>query len=100
MFFKIGGSYLTDKQNKKRLFEDRIQKIAQAIRLARAECEFELVLAHGAGSFGHIIAKQLNAQQGAHPEHGWKAYYQIRQDMVDMNNCLLVLKIHQKLKYR
>lgn len=86
VFIKIGGSYITDKTKPDSLIEDRIRQIAKAISLALAEGYLkELILAHGAGSYGHIVAQKYDATAGIHPVHGWQAFYQIRQDMMHMN---------------
>jgi isopentenyl phosphate kinase len=97
LFIKIGGSFLTDKTKVDSLNEDRVRTIAQAISLARQEKEFQLVLGHGAGAYGHIQAKQLTAQQGIHPEFGWQAFYRIRKDMAMMNARFLQLCNEQDL---
>jgi len=88
---KIGGSFITDKNKIESLKEDRVRKIAREIVAAVQTGEVSLLLTHGAGSYGHIAAKNYNAQQGKHPEFGWKAFYEIRQDMTRMNLKLLKL---------
>ena len=88
---KIGGSFITDKNKPESLKEDRVRKIAQEIAAAVQTGKVGLLLTHGAGSYGHIAAKQFNAQHGKHPEFGWHAFYQIRQDMARLNLMLLNL---------
>jgi len=53
---KIGGSVLTDKREKGKLNQDRITKIAKEIASSDVQ---NLILIHGAGSFGHPIAKKF-----------------------------------------
>ena len=89
IFLKIGGSYITDKTRSESLLENRIRLIARAVSEAISESSLELVLAHGAGSYGHIKAKQYQAQKGVHPQFGWKGFYEIRQDMMRMNLRLI-----------
>jgi len=88
---KIGGSFITDKNKPESLQEDRVRKIAREIADAVQTGEVSLLLTHGAGSYGHIAAKRYDAQRGKHPEFGWKAFYEIRQDMSRMNLRLLQL---------
>lgn len=85
IFIKIGGSFLTDKNRSESLNENNVRKIAEALKLAVQQQQVQFVLAHGAGAYGHIIAQKYNAQQGIHPRYQWKAFYQIRQDMIRMN---------------
>jgi isopentenyl phosphate kinase len=59
---KLGGSALTDKS---RIYTPRlkvIHRVAQEVSLIRQKAE--LVLVHGAGSFGHIPAKRYDLQNG------------------------------------
>jgi len=94
---KIGGSFITDKNRTDSLKEDRVRRLAREINSALETGEIRLLLAHGAGSYGHIAAKQYQAQQGRHPEFGWQAFYQIRQDMIGMNLRLLQLFADENL---
>ena len=52
---KIGGSILTDKSRELSARPEEIDRIAAEI----ASCPEDLVLVHGAGSFGHIPAKRF-----------------------------------------
>jgi len=55
---KIGGSILTDKNREMSARADEITRIAREISSSRSQ---DLVLVHGAGSFGHIPAKKIRA---------------------------------------
>lgn len=56
---KIGGSILTDKSRELEPRPDEIQRVAQEI----ASHPDDVVLVHGAGSFGHIPAKKYGLPQ-------------------------------------
>jgi isopentenyl phosphate kinase len=88
---KIGGSFITDKKQPESLKEDRVRTIAREIAAAIGTGKVSLLLTHGAGSYGHIAAKEYQAQNGSHPHFGWQAFYQIRQDMTKMNLRILQL---------
>ncbi|MCU0644937.1 MAG: isopentenyl phosphate kinase [bacterium] len=88
---KIGGSFITDKKQPESLQEDRVRTIAREIVAAVGSGKVSLLLTHGAGSYGHIAAKEYQAQNGSHPHFGWQAFYQIRQDMTKMNLRILQL---------
>jgi isopentenyl phosphate kinase len=51
---KIGGSILTDKSRELTARPDEIRRVAEEI----ASCPDDVVLVHGAGSFGHFPAKK------------------------------------------
>ena len=97
IFIKIGGSYLTDKTKAYSLDENHIHLIAKAISVLLNENNFDIILAHGAGAYGHIKAKQFKAQSGIHPVHNWQAFYQIRHDMISMNAKFLQICYEEKL---
>jgi isopentenyl phosphate kinase len=88
---KIGGSFITDKNQPESLKADRVRKIAREIAAAVGSRKVSLLLTHGAGSYGHIAAKLYQAKQGSNPHFGWLAFYQIRQDMMKMNLRILQL---------
>ena len=95
VFVKLGGSFITDKTVADSLNGARIAAAARAIRKAmdasaRKGRPIRLVLGHGAGSYGHILAKKYGAVAGVHPKHGWEGLYNIRESMTRMN--LLFLK--------
>ena len=61
---KIGGSILTDKTQSATARPTEIQRVAEEIALSVED----LVLVHGAGSFGHIPAKRYGLPQNFSPE--------------------------------
>ena len=67
---KLGGSALTDKT---RIYTPRLGAIHKAAKqLATIQEEAQLVLVHGAGSFGHLPVKRYGLQEG------FKSFKQIR----------------------
>jgi isopentenyl phosphate kinase len=94
VFVKLGGSFITDKSVRDSLNAERVTTAARAIRkamdvAARRGRPIRLVLGHGAGSYGHILAKKFGAVAGAHPKHGWEGLYRIRESMTRMNQLFL-----------
>ncbi len=61
---KIGGSILTDKSRPMAARPDEIRRVAEEIALAPKD----LILVHGAGSFGHVPAKEYGLPQIFSPE--------------------------------
>ena len=60
IILKLGGSIITDK-SKKYCFK---QKIMDDLARETKKAEKNIILVHGAGSFGHILAKKYNLNQG------------------------------------
>jgi len=61
---KIGGSIITDKSRDLTARQDEIVRIAKEI----ASCPQDLVLVHGAGSFGHIPARRFGLPEKFSPQ--------------------------------
>ncbi|MFA5137995.1 MAG: isopentenyl phosphate kinase [Elusimicrobiota bacterium] len=90
VFVKLGGSFITDKKAADSLKVQRVVSAARMIRKALDDSpgageELSLVLGHGAGSYGHILAKEYGAVSGVHPKAGWEGFHKIRDSMADMN---------------
>lgn len=90
VFVKLGGSFITDKKAADSLKVQRVTSAARMIRKALDEApaageDLSVVLGHGAGSYGHILAKEYGAVSGVHPTTGWEGFHKIRDSMADMN---------------
>ncbi len=53
ILLKIGGSVITEKDSVSIARKDEIDRISKEIALFKAETDMNLILVHGAGSFGH-----------------------------------------------
>lgn len=70
IILKLGGSILTFKDKSKPVFRTRVVKrIIQEIKEAREKHNFDLIIVHGTGSFGHPIAKQHKLHLGIVNKH-------------------------------
>ncbi|MBI5243860.1 MAG: hypothetical protein HY922_09310 [Elusimicrobia bacterium] len=90
VFVKLGGSCITDKAVPDSLKGARIAAAARMMRkaldhAARRGRPIRLVLGHGAGAYGHILAQRYAAVAGVHPKRGWEGLYKIRESMTRMN---------------
>ncbi|MFX1256017.1 MAG: isopentenyl phosphate kinase [Promethearchaeota archaeon] len=63
-YLKIGGSAITDKTIPEKLLSVELNRIAKEIHLAGSSAWNQLLIGNGAGSFGHIPAKQYHIRQG------------------------------------
>lgn len=78
---KIGGSILTDKSGERGAIQEEIERVAREV----ATRPQDLVLVHGAGSFGHIPARQYCLPQRFSPE-GLRVTHE---SVVRLNHLLL-----------
>jgi len=92
VLLKLGGSFITDKRRNAFLHEERVRFAGREIAAAqRAAPELRLIVGHGAGSFGHVLARDYQAVQGIHPHYGWQGFHAIRRSMAGMNLRVLEL---------
>ncbi len=78
VFVKLGGSVITDKTRPETVRPQAIARLAGEVASALgARPDLQLVLGHGSGSFGHVVARQYGTQQGVHDAAGWRGYAQV-----------------------
>ena len=80
ILIKLGGSVITDKSQYKKF--DRVQ----AERLCReiADSGKEAIIVHGAGSFGHVLAKKYSIQNGYSGPEQIQAAAQVHHDAMEL----------------
>ena len=72
---KLGGSVITDKQTPSAARPEVIRRLACEVASAMAaRLELRVVLGHGSGSFGHVVAAKYNVQQGIPDDQSWWGY--------------------------
>ena len=74
IILKIGGSVITEKGSISRARDTEIERISQEIAAFRKDSDSQLILVHGAGSFGHpqVMKYRFNDrfdEQGAYLTH-------------------------------
>ncbi len=82
---KLGGSVITDKDVEKTLRPDVLRDLARSI----ATIDEPLAIVHGAGSFGHKVAKATGVGSGPHVPERNGAVARISADVRELN--LLVI---------
>ena len=78
---KLGGSVITDKSKEKTLREDVLRRLAQEI----ANSGKKVIVIHGAGSFGHILAKEGKLNEGFQGEWQFDYFSKVQRDMRELN---------------
>jgi isopentenyl phosphate kinase len=72
VFLKLGGSLITDKEVEAAARPEVIHRLAEEVRRALDQCaELRLLLGHGSGSFGHMVAQRYHVQRGL---TDWRGY--------------------------
>ena len=92
---KIGGSVITDKRNYKTLLTKKLKRIIEEISLSS---DRPRIIIHGAGSFGHIVAKKYDIVNGFKKTEQIKGIIKIREDMTELTKNIVSLLNEKNLK--
>jgi isopentenyl phosphate kinase len=87
---KLGGSVITDKTRENSFKQDIVDRLSVEFKKANKKS----IIIHGAGSFGHIIAKKYNLNQGFESDdqlHG----FSLTHAMVQKLNSLVMDSLHE-----
>lgn len=71
-FIKFGGSVITDKRIAESADHAAIARMAQAVATARTlNPQLRLVISHGSGSYGHVVAARYGIHHGLAADANW-----------------------------
>jgi len=84
---KIGGSVITDKTKECCFKQEVMDKLSASIKKA----DKQLILVHGAGSFGHILAKQYELNSGFRNMGQIKGFSLTHEKVQQLNSLVLQL---------
>jgi len=88
---KLGGSVITEKAQTEGVFKhDTMDELASAIKRSNKQ----VILVHGAGSYGHVLAKKYHLHHGLSDENQFFGYALTQTKVQELNT--LVLKSLQK----
>ena len=99
ILIKLGGGLITNKSKLCEVDEKSLERCAEVISQL-ANQGFHPVIVHGAGGFGHLVAKEYRLTEGENEGvKGQKdAILQIRKDMLQLNRLVCSSLINQGLK--
>lgn len=86
---KLGGSLITDKQEVAHFREDITRRLAQEIAAARsANPDIQIVVGHGSGSFGHVVASQYGTARGVNTPEQWRGFARVANVAAQLNGLV------------
>jgi isopentenyl phosphate kinase len=89
-FLKLGGSLITDKNQAHTHRQETLARLAEEIAAARAQdANLKIVLGHGSGSFGHIVAKKYGTRQGVHSPREWQGFAEVWWEAIALNRLVM-----------
>lgn len=75
VLLKLGGSVITDKNSPFTAREGVVRRLGREIREALDDRpDLGLILGHGSGSFGHVVAQKYRTREGVVHEDSWRGY--------------------------
>ena len=80
ILIKLGGSVITDKSEYKTFDREQTSRLCREI----AESGCETLIVHGAGSFGHVLAKKYSIQKGLSDPEQVPAAAQVHHDAMEL----------------
>jgi len=86
IILKLGGSVITwKKERRKKINRKALERISFEIAGAKKKKDFSLIIIHGVGSFGHIIAKKFGLNEGYKNKAQIKAITELCCDLKELN---------------
>ena len=75
VFLKLGGSLITDKTRPLHLRANILRELAKEIAYALSvRPGLQLLIGHGSGSFGHVVAREHSTRDGVSSPEGWRGF--------------------------
>ena len=91
ILLKLGGSTITDKTRPFTARVDVIDRLASEIKTAfdEREGDLQLIIGHGAGSFGHPVAEKYQTHQGAVGVDSWLGFAEVAAAVAELNHLVV-----------
>ena len=80
ILIKLGGSVITDKSQYKKFNEEQAARLCREIAESGRQC----IVVHGAGSFGHVLAKKYRIQDGFREGEQIAAAAEVHHDAMEL----------------
>lgn len=88
IFLKLGGSLITDKTRERTARIRTIRRLAREVRAALDQRKLRLVLGHGSGSFGHVVAVKYGTRQGVRSADEWRGFAEVASAAAQLNQIV------------
>lgn len=78
VFVKLGGSVITNKAQAETARPGVIARLAAEMSgVLSLRPDLRVVLGHGSGSFGHVVARRYSTRQGVHSADEWRGFAEV-----------------------
>jgi len=90
VYLKLGGSLITDKNQPHTPRLEVLDRLAHEIAEARVtDPDMQIVLGHGAGSFGHTPASKYKTRLGVKSAEEWTGFIEVWRQATELNHLVL-----------
>jgi isopentenyl phosphate kinase len=91
VLLKLGGSIITDKTRPFTVRLEVIERLAAEINRALEERgdDLQLIIGHGAGSFGHVPAAKYQTHKGVIGPESWLGFAEVAAAMTELNYIIM-----------
>ena len=89
VFLKLGGSLITDKTAEQVARPRVIRRLAREVRSAlNKRPGLRLILGHGSGSFGHVVANRYGTRKGVRGPEAWQGFAEVADAAAELNRLV------------
>jgi len=91
---KLGGSVITDKTKKQTFKKETMDKLATQINKANKQ----MIIVHGAGSFGHVLAKEYKLNNGYKDDNQLLGFSKTHSMVQELSSLVINSLNHHNIK--
>jgi len=96
VFLKLGGSLITDKMGESAARPRVIRRLAREVRTALSKHPgLKLVLGHGSGSFGHVVANRYGTREGVCGPRAWQGFAEVAAAAAQLNRIVTAALVQE-----
>jgi isopentenyl phosphate kinase len=89
ILLKLGGSVITDKSRPFTAQEDVVRRLGREIQQAKAvRPGLQVVIGHGSGSFGHVVAHRYHTHEGILDDRSWQGFAETARAAASLNRLV------------
>ena len=89
VYLKLGGSLITDKHNERTPRRSTLRRLVREIVAGMEQRpQTNLLIGHGAGSFGHIQATHYNTHAGVRSARDWHGFATVAAAVAELNGIV------------
>ncbi|MDZ4769105.1 MAG: isopentenyl phosphate kinase [Chloroflexota bacterium] len=88
-FVKLGGSLITDKRRAGSYHADAVRAVGMALHdVLRRDPDHRILIGHGSGSFGHVVAARHGTIDGVRTPDEWRGFAEVASAAADLNGLV------------